>query len=253
MSSIFILWKRELKSYFSSPMAYIISGLFIFLIGVIFFNLLVGFIDNTQRLALQLGREASFLDHVIRKLFGNMNFIFVLLTPLLTMRLFAEEKRQHSIELLYTAPLSSWQIVIGKYLAVFTVVLFMISLTLIYPVMLIPSGFEDFTVLFSGYLGVIFNVLCFLAIGILASSLTENQIVAAILTVVTVMLFWLVAWFSQITDNFMLAQIYKYLSMIDHFDNFTRGTITTSDLIYHFSFIGIGLYLTKLSLDSRNW
>ncbi len=253
MSAVFLLWKKEMKSYFASPLAYVLTALFLFVIGLIFFNLVVDFVNNTQKIALQLGRDISFTDSVLKRLFGNMNFLFIFIAPLLSMRLFAEEKKQQTIELLYTAPISSLQMVLGKYFAVLSIVLFMLLLTMIFPITLIPSGFDDFAVMGTSYFGVVLSVASFLAIGIFASSITENQIIAAVITIVVIVCFWLVAWFSHHTNNYLLAQLLRYASMIDHFDNFTRGIITLSDIVYHISFTGFTLYLTKLSLDSRNW
>jgi len=247
-----LIFKKEFKTFFSSPLAYVLSALFILVTGYIFFNLLVNYVETIQNLPAQNGKP-SFNEAVTIKLFANMNFILLFITPLITMRLVAEEKKQRSIQLLFSAPLKESEIILGKFISSFSVVLFMMALTLIFPIILYSTGMFDGGYILSGYIGVLLNVLCYLSIGIFASTLTENQIIAALLTFVFIMFSWIIAWLSQNTSQFILVEIFNYLSIVYHFENMLKGLIETKDLVYYFSFVFLFLFMSQKSLEQRNW
>ena len=173
VQKILILTKKELKDTFTSPLIYILTGLFSFMIGWLFFNYILQSKEMTS---------ATMTQGVITPIFGNINFIFVFLCPLITMRSFAEEKSKHTLDLLLRSQLSEMQIILGKYLSLVTSLFFMLSFTLLFPVILALSGYSDWGVVGSSYVGILLSIMTYTAVGIFCSSLTDNQIVASLLT-----------------------------------------------------------------------
>jgi ABC-2 type transport system permease protein len=238
------LVKKELKDAFLSPLIYILAALFSLIMGWLFFNYLIGSKELT---------EQSLTESVLIPLFGNMNFIFIFLAPLLTMRSIAEEKKQHTLELLLTSRLSHLQIVCAKLISTLVMAVFMLSLTLVFPIVLAFSGYGHWGVVISAYLGIVLCVLCYLSVGLFASSLTDNQIVAALLTFSLLLGLMLFVLTANATDNYIVSQICEYLSLSFHLEGFVKGAIKSFDVFYFFSFSGFFIYLTTLSLDARRW
>ena len=229
--------ERELKSYFVSPIAYVVTALFLLISGFLFSVILLQ------------SNEAT-----LRYLFSNLGVIWLFITPALTMRLLAEEARTGTIELLLTNPVRDFEVVLGKYLGALAFLLVMLAFTLYYPALLFIFGEPDPDVgpMVSGYLGVILQAAAFLAVGLLASSLTQNQIVAAVLTFAILLIMWL----SESVANFVgrpVGDVMRYLSVTSHFQDFSRGVIDTSHVIYFLSVVAAALFLTLLSLQSRRW
>lgn len=253
MMILWILVKKELKIAFGSPLIYVLTALFSLIIGWAFFNLLITYVDSLQNLPESLIGSMHFVQNVVWRLFGNMNFMLIFLCPLITMRLLSEEKKQHSLEFLLTAPISNTQIILAKFLSAFLLVSLVLSSTLIFPVIVHLTGLKVGAYMASGFLGILLTAMTFCAVGILASSLTENQIVAALLSIVSVIFLWMISWASQSTSNFYLVDLYKYLGYIDHFEAMVKGVIRTSDFVYFFSLIFLCLFSSIKVLASRNW
>lgn len=251
---IALIWKKEMASFFSSPLAWIIAGIFSLAMGWIFFNLLYAFVESVQAMANgpQSG-EIAFVNGVVIRLFGNLNFLMLMICPLITMKLFAEERKDQSLDLYFAAPISDFKLVIGKYLTALSCSLFVLATTLIFPIILSMVGLEDFSFVVFGYLGLFLNIACYCAVGIFASSLTKSQVVAALLGFMIVMGFWLVSWVLQISSNYFLVQILTQLTMVSHYEGFVKGIFSTSALVYYLSFIFFWLFLTKKVLESRTW
>ena len=243
-NGVYVLSRKELKEAFFSPLVYILAGLFSLIMGWLFFNYLNAASDITNK---------SMTQTVLIPIFGNMNFIFLFLAPLITMRQIAEEKKLHTIELLYTSQLNSWQIILGKLISATLMVVFMMSLTIIFPIVLSLSGYSNWEIVASGYLGILFSIICYLSVGLFASSLTDNQVVAALLAFAFLLCLMLLVLTANASHNFILAQMLQYLSITFHYENFIRGGIRTYDLVYFASFVGFFIYLTHLSLESRKW
>lgn len=248
MSSFFkgtwLLASKELRDHFLSPLVYVLSGIFCVLMGWLFFNYLVASKELTDQTLSQ---------SILVPIFGNMNFIFMFLAPLLTMRTFSEEKKLHTLELLLTSKLSHAQIIIGKNLAVFLVAAFMVSLTLIFPIILAMSGYDHWPVVFSCYCGILLSIMCYVAVGCFASALTENLVIAALLGFSILLGLMLFSITSNATNNVLLGQIFQYFAIPFHYESFVRGGIRSFNFVYIFSFVGFFLYLTHLSLESRKW
>lgn len=244
MKKIFILVKKELSDSFHSPLIYILSGLFCFMMGWLFFNYLLQAKSLTS---------ATMTQAVITPIFGNINFIFVFLSPLITMRSFAEERRQSTLDLLLRSSLSEMQIILGKFISNFIMVLFMLSFTLVFPVILALSGYSDWGVVGSSYLGVCLSVMAYLSVGLFCSSLTDNQIVASLLTFCILLGSMLMVISANATNNYLLALIIQYMTIPFHYEGFVKGLIRSYSLVYFISYLCFFFLLTLKSLQSRKW
>lgn len=251
MHQILLIARKDLRSYFHSPIAYVVTATFLLLVGWMFSNLFSYFAQAlNQYAAVNFGEKPTLDDGVIRPLFGNINVILLFVAPFVTMRLVAEEKKDHTIQLLLTAPLRAVHIVFGKFLAGWAFLLVMIALTLVYPVLLQFTAHPDWGLIGANYLGVVLMAATYVAIGLFWSSCTENQIVSAMLTFGTLLFFWLVSWSAHRAGTFW-AEILNYLSLSMHFSSFSQGAVDTTDVIYYLTVAGFGLFLTNLSLDSN--
>jgi ABC-2 type transport system permease protein len=254
MKNIWAITKKEIKSYFTSPIAYVVITVFLVLVGFFFYSLIWWF--NSQ--SMQLSRNPAYFQQlninqmVYSPLFHNISIILLLMLPLLTMRLFSEEKKIGTDELLFTSPISVNQIILGKYLASLFVLAVMLLLTGILSVFTFAYGNPELAPLLSGYLGLFLMGAAFIAVGIFFSSLTENQIVSAILTFGALLLFWILNWASYSAGG-MWKDVLNYLSFFQHFDDLTRGILDTTDVIYYLSFAFFGLFLTHSVIQSRRW
>jgi ABC-2 type transport system permease protein len=251
--NVWTIAQRDFKSYFASPIAYIVIAGFLTIMGWMFFFNLQHF--NMQAMQYQMfnsGKAPSITDGIIRPLYGNMNVIFLFLVPFITMRLFAEEKKLHTIELLMTAPVSLTEIILGKFLSSYLLVSVMLGATLVYPLVLTATGNPEWGPILTSYIGVLLLCGCYLSLGVFFSSCTENQIVAGALTFAAGLFFWLVSWATQSAGP-VWGDLLTNLSLISHYQNFSQGLLNTSDVVYYFSFIGFGLFLTHRVLDSFRW
>ncbi|HLE01198.1 MAG TPA: ABC transporter permease [Bdellovibrionota bacterium] len=253
MRNIWTIARRDFKTYFTSPIAYIVIAGFLAIMGwMFFFNLNHFFMENMKYQQLNMGKGVSITDGIIRPLFGNMNVVLLFLVPFITMRLFAEEKKLHTIELLMTSPVTLTEIIFGKFLSALMLVKVMLLVTLVYPVVLFMTGNPELGPIVTSYLGTILLCSCYLAIGLFFSALSENQIVAGALTFATGLFFWLISWATQSAGP-VWSDILLHLSLINHYNNFGQGIINSTDVFYFLSFIGIGLFLTHRVLDSFRW
>jgi ABC-2 type transport system permease protein len=233
--NIWAIARRELQSYFVSPVAYVVSALFLLISGFLF------------SLILGISNEAS-----MRPLFGNFAVIFLFIVPALTMRLLAEEQRTGTMELMLTAPVRDSELVLGKFLGVLLLLLIMLAITLVYPGILVLAGNPDRGPILAGYLGVILQAAALLSIGLLASSLTQNQIIAALLTFVVLLILWLADALGNFTQG-RIGDLFRFLSITKHFDEFPRGVIDSRDILYFLSVTAAALFFTVQSVTARRW
>lgn len=254
MKNIWAICKKEIKTYFTSPIAYVVITVFLVLIGFFFYSLIWWF--NSQSLQMAQNQyyyqQLNINQMVYSPLFHNMSIILLLMVPLLTMRLFSEEKKRQTDELLFTSPISVNQIILGKYFASLFVLVVMLFLTGIFSIFVFAYGNPEPAPILNGYLGLFLMGAAFISAGIFFSSLTENQIVSAILTFGALLLFWILNWASYSAGG-MWKSVLNYLSFFQHFDNMTRGILDTTDLVYYLSFIFLGLFLTHSVIQSRRW
>ncbi len=245
---------KEVRSYFASPIAYIIIGLFALLFGFFFYVYLMAFDRQSQQM-MQFGGAgggANINQMMIRGLFQNAAVIILFVMPMITMRTYSEEKRSGTIELLLTSPVSDLQIILGKYFGALTLYVTMLLVTMIYMGMLFWLGEPEWRPIATGYLGLLLMGGCFLSAGLLISSLTKNQIVAGFLTFATFLMLWIINWPGEYSGP-TTRDLLNYLSITQHFDDFARGVIDTKDIVYYLSFITFGLFLTAKSVDSERW
>lgn len=250
---IYILWKKEVESYFSSPLAYVLIGLFSIISGTFFFNLLVTYTDGIQAIPQHLAQEISFVEEVVLRLFANINFLFLIFIPLITMKLFSEEKRLETLDLYWLSPLREWQVVLAKGLAAFTLILAMLLMTVLFPLIIWGVGIRDFSLLGSSYLAVILNASCYISLGLFCSSLSGNQIIAGLLSILGIMFLWMLTWGGHLNSNYLVAEIFSYIGITSHFERILRGLIGTQDIIYYLSFVFMFGFLSVKSLGRRNW
>ena len=244
---------KELRSYFASPMAYIIIGLFALLFGVFFNAFLQAFLEESQRSAMMGGGGAMNVnDRMIRGVLLNAAIIILFVMPMITMRTYAEEKRSGTIELLLTSPLTDVQIILGKFLGAMGLFAAMLLVTMIDVAILFRLGNPEWKPIATGYLGLLLMGGCFVSVGLLISSLTKNQIVAGFMTFAVFLLLWVINWFGEGAGPTGRA-VLSFLSITEHLDDFTRGIIDTKHIVYYLSFITFGLFLTAKSVDSERW
>jgi ABC-2 type transport system permease protein len=270
---------REVRAYFTSPLAYVVIGVFLLLSGYIFWASLVRFSELCLRFASNpyFSSQLNVNDMVVRPLFGTMGIIFLLLLPVVTMRLLAEERKTGTAELLFTCPVTSGQVVLGKYLGAACLLVVMIGVTLTYPILISNSGAApDMKPTFVGYLGVLLMGLALLAIGLFFSALTDNQIVAAVSAFGAFLMLWVIDWmagsatvtlgtmmngvtlglwekFGLGTGGPTLGDLLGSLSIIGHLNDFRKGLLDAQHVIFYVSVIFMALFVTQRVLESRRW
>jgi ABC-2 type transport system permease protein len=256
MRNILAIIERELRAYFSSPIAYVVLTIFVFLSGIFFRTILSQVIQMAMIATMQsqqLGpRPLDMPGMISRGFLSTMSVILLFIIPMITMGLFSEEKKRGTIELLLTAPLTDLQVVLGKFFAAATFFLILLVSTWIPMSVLYLYGSPASGPILTAYLGMLLYGLALIAIGLFISTLTENQIIAAVLSFGTIMVLWLVdvmANNAQATSK----EILTYLSILSHLDDFTKGVLATSHVIFYLSLILTALFLTYRSVDSLRW
>jgi gliding motility-associated transport system permease protein len=251
---VWAVFKKEMRLYFSSPIAYVVFAIFTLIAGWFFYNVFAYYTLISMQAAMNpmMARDMSVTEGVLRPLFQNISVILLFLLPLLTMRLFAEEKRSGTIELLLTYPVRDGEVLMGKYLAALAVFVAMLTLTLLYPALVAWATSLEWGPLATGYLGLLLQGAVFIGIGILVSSLTENQVVAGVGTFGILLFLWVISWAADSAGG-TLGRVLSHVSVTEHFDSFARGVIDTKDLIYYLNLIILSLFLTLRSLESKRW
>ena len=248
------MFKKELRLYFTSPVAYAVGTIFLLIAGYFFYSIFAFFTMASMQAMMNpaMARELNVTDSVLRPLFSNLSVILLLIMPLLTMRLIAEERRAGTIELLLTYPIRDGAVLAGKYLAALALYAMMIGLTLAYPAMLAYFAQLEWGPLLTGYLGLLLMGAAFLAVGLFASSLTENQIVAAVITFGVLLMFWVIGWSADYAGG-AFGRVLAHLSILEHNESFSRGVLDTKDVIYYLNFTALALFLTLRALETRRW
>lgn len=235
MNTLFIAWK-ETKAYFSAPMAYIVGAMFLVLTGIFFVE------DVTS----------AFPEASVRALMDWASFFLVFLTPLLTMRLLAEEQKLGTLELLLTAPVRDWEVVLGKYIASLLILVVTIAPTLYYVFLLYHYGDPDTGPVLSAYLGLILYGASALAIGLAASSLSSNQIVSAVIGMAILLVLTFVDRIADLLSG-IAEDVFNGLSVDAHLLDFSRGVVDMANVVYFLSLTAVFLFITVRSLESRRW
>jgi ABC-2 type transport system permease protein len=251
---IWPIFKKEMRLYFTSPIAWVLITIFLFIAGYFFYSIFAFFTMASMQSMMNpaMGRELNVTDSVLRPLFSNISVILLLLMPLMTMRLFAEERRSGTIELLLTYPLRDGAVLVCKFLAALSLYGVMLVLSLVYPAMILYFARVELGVLATGYLGLLLMGATFLAVGLFASSLTENQIVASITTFGVLLIFWVIGWSADYAGG-TWGRLLSHVSLLEHFDSFAKGVLDTKDVIYYLNFTILALFLSLRSLEARRW
>jgi len=256
MRNILAICKRELLAFFVSPIAYFVITGFALLVGFFFFNYLAFFarmFEMSQMMAFRGGGELPNLNQVVVEgLFQTMMVILVFLIPLLTMRIVAEEKRRGTFELLITSPVSVTEIVIGKFLSLAVVIVAMLSISFIFPLLLMVYGNPEIPPIFAGFCGVVLCALGFASIGMAVSSFTENQIVAGVSSMVVLLLLYVIQAPAESLGG-TSAEVLRYLSPIDQVQQFLRGVVSLKSVTYFASLILLGIFLSQRALEAHRW
>jgi ABC-2 type transport system permease protein len=258
MKSAFWIARREIGSFFYSPIFYVVTTVFLVLYSFLFFAIFSDFSQASlqaapQAAALQkAGYSINANEMVIMPSLGNMGVILLFIIPLITMRSFAEEKKNKTFSLLLSSPVHLREIIAGKFLACLTVISFMVLLSSYSVGFIVVMGEPELGPIFSGYLGILLMTGCYIAMGVLASSLTDNQIVAAVIGFGMALLMWLLELPAQSSDSGM-GMILEKISLRSHLEPFLKGIMDSSDIIYYLSFMVFILFITHQVLDSRRW
>lgn len=245
MRNVWIIARREYKLFFSSPVAYVVAFFFMILLGYFFYSALRDAIIQSTYQAY-----APSVQIVISPLVTLLLFVM----PAITMRSIAEELRMGTMELLLTAPVKDWELVVGKWLGAFLFMFSLLIVTWIFPLVLnflVKPGIDQ-GILLSGYIGLVLMVASLVAVGVFISSLFNNQLVVFMVSLAIVLVFWLVRPSSNTTGG-LGVQVLTYLNFIDHYMNFYQGTIDLSDIVYYLSLTSLALFLGTVSVEMRRW
>jgi ABC-2 type transport system permease protein len=248
------IYRKELYSLFASPIFYVVAVVFLLISGyflysaVAYYNIL-SFQASQNPMAL---KQLNTTDMVIRPFLMDVSIVLLLISPLLTMRMYAEERKSGTIELLFTYPVSDLSTLLAKFSAVLSAFLIILAGTLPGMLLLGYVGDPNWKALLCGYLGVALLGGAFLALGLFTSSLTQNQIVAAVLSFGALLMFWIIGWLKNLVEPGM-ARFVEYISITRHFESFTKGVLDTRDLIYYVLFIVLFLFFTLRQMESYRW
>ncbi len=251
MRGIWAVFKKETGIYFHSFIFYFFGLVYLFILGLIFSLVFIVYATQLPMRAQMAGGNLPTVNtYILRPVFGDMGFLLILFLPFYTMRLLAEERRHGTLELLFTSPITPAQVVLGKFLASFTLFIAITSIPIFYCFILDYFGDVDWLPILSTYLGIFLLGGSLIALGLFFSSITNNQLIAAVLTLGGYLLFWIIGWMGQ---SGATATLFRYLSIYEHYEPFTQGLIDTQDVFYYFSLIFLWLFLTYRSLESQGW
>ena len=253
MSNIWILCRRELQSYFVSPIAYGLMAFFALICGYFFYAAVAIFVlRSTDMMAMQRGMPMDLNEWVIRPLMMNVSVIGLFMIPMITMRLFAEEKKSGTMELLATSPIKDVEIIVGKWLAAVILYMCILGMSALNLLIVFVYGKPDWKPVLVAYLGLLLQGASLLAIGAFISNCTKNQIIAGAGTFAVCLILWVLDWVSAYETS-AWGKVISYLSVTGHFENFAKGVIDSKDVLYYLSLSFFGLFLTARSMESLRW
>ncbi|MDE3178325.1 MAG: ABC transporter permease subunit [Acidobacteriota bacterium] len=250
MRNILSVAGKEIRAYFHSPIAYLVLAIYSGLCGFFFYSFVATYLLQVFRTMEMGGPSPNLNEWIIRPLLeGILTVVLLILIPLITMRLFAEERRSGTIELLATSPLTDGQIILGKYLGALALYAVLIVITFIYISLLFVYGNPSGLPLLANALGMLLFGAGLLALGLWISSFTKNQIIAGAVSFAVFLLLFVFNWVDAYSSG-IVGRVLSYISITTHFDNFAKGVIDLSDVVYFVSVIVIGLFLTSRSLEA---
>ena len=253
MRNVLAVAGKELRGYFHSPIAYLVMTVYALICGYVFYSSTAFYMVQTFRMEAMGGMGAppmSLNENIIRPILaGVMTVVLLFLIPLITMRLFAEEKRSGTIELLLTSPLTDMQIIMGKFLGALALFAVLEAITFLYFTVLFVHGNPDGKPLIAGALGFLLYGSALLALGMWFSTFTKNQIIAGAVGLAVFLLLFLLDWVTAYSTG-VAGRVMSYLALTTHFDNFSKGVIDVSDLVYYLSVVIFGIFMTARSLEA---
>jgi ABC-2 type transport system permease protein len=255
MFNFYPIYRRELKSYFSSPAVYVVAAMYFFLAGLFFYGILDNFsyLSGNAQKRKEMGIDTmNFTQLVVSQLFWSINFLLLFVVPIFTMRLLAEEKKSGTFELLKSLPFTDWSIVIAKFLAAYSLIVIMLLVNGYFVLVMARFGKPELPVVGVAFVGVLIASAGYVAIGLFASAVTENQIVAAIVGFVVLLGLFLIGDVTMPAST-GVSHLLGLISMRHHSDQFTRGLLRGEDIAYFAMIVGIFLFLTSRTLELRRW
>jgi ABC-2 type transport system permease protein len=254
MRNVIAIAQKEIKSYFTSPIGYMYVGLFALLYGFFYVSILNFFVRQSLQMN-QFGggpQPLNINQDMLRPILQNVTVLVLFILPMVTMRTYSEEKRSGTIELLLTSPITDIEIILGKFFGAMGLYTVGLAVTLIHIAILFLYGHPEWRPILTAYIGLELFGACFISIGLFISSLTKNQIVAGLATFAVFLLLWVINWIGSFGGP-TFESVTNYLSIVDHFDDFNKGVIDTTHLVYYLSVITFGLFLTVKSVDTERW
>jgi len=253
VKNAWIICRKEMKSYFVSPIAYGLMAFFAAISGYFFYIATAIFVSRGMEMQMMgRGMPMDVNEWVIRPLLMNISVIGLFMIPMITMRLFAEEKRSGTIELLATSPIRDTEIILGKWFAALLMYACILGISALNVASMFLYGRPDWKPILIGYLGLLLQGGCLLAIGAFISTTTRNQIIAGGVTFFVCLMLWLLSWFTAF-DSGGAASVVSYLSIVTHFENFARGVLDSKDVVFYLSMIFFALFITSRSMESLRW
>jgi ABC-2 type transport system permease protein len=253
MRNVWVICRKELRSYFASPIAYAVMALFALIFGLVFFIATRDFVNMTFRSQMMRGAPPMNVNEfIIRPLLGFAGTVSLFLIPMISMRLFAEEKRNGTIELLLTSPVQDISIILGKWLGAMFLYLLVLGMSLPNLAFLFAWGKPDWKPILVAYLGLILQGGCLLGLGALISAMTSNQIVAGGAAFFVSLLLYMLSWFTEY-DSTATSRVVNYVSIVTHMENFSKGILDLKDAIFYMTFIFLVLFLTVRQMESLRW
>jgi ABC-2 type transport system permease protein len=258
MNLISVIWKREVKGYFYTPLAYIFVGIFSILVGLMLRSFL-NLYDQFTKAAMFGSQQEITIDKLAEAFYSNIHLFLVFIVPFFTMRLITEESRQNTLALLLTSPVKTWEITVAKFFSGMTMLGALLSVTIIFPIFLLAFSAPgqgtgpDLGIILSTYIGLILIGAVYVSVGLFWSSVTSSQMIAVLFTFATnLLLFWIFALLSQATSG-VAQEVFKYMATSEQFQTFTKGALELKTFVYFASLISFFLFLTQQSIESRTW
>jgi ABC-2 type transport system permease protein len=254
MNAIWAIARRETSAYFTTPIGWICLCAFVVISGFFFFAMLLAYSDASAQAAFSpYGDQLNVDEWIVQPLFGNMAVIALLMSPALTMRLFAEDRRQRTMELLLTSPISSLEIVLGKFLGALGFGLVLCLATLHFAAILYWLGSPDTGIYVANYVSFLLLLGTFFAVGLFASSLTENQIVALVVAFGFNLMIWVLGWVATSAGDGAIKSVIEGASMLNHMEQLGKGLLHVEDVVYFVTFIGFFLFATTQRVEALRW
>jgi ABC-2 type transport system permease protein len=253
MRNVFAVAGKELRHYFHSPIAYLVMTVYAALCGFFFYSFTATYVMQSFRMQAMGGMGAppmSLNEYIIRPMLsGVLTVVLLLLVPLITMRLYAEEKRSGTIELLLTSPLTDLQIILGKFLGALALYAVLLAMTFLYIGLLFLYGNPNARPLIAQVLGLLLYGAALLALGMWFSTFTKNQIVAGVIAFAVFLLLFVMDWVTAYGSG-TASRVISYLSLTTHFENFSKGVIDLADVVFYASVAALGIFLTARSVEA---